>query len=60
MLVRTTRLLCRVQRVFLTIIVLVVFIDGSVVQKVKKGAANDHQNYLNVFKVSEGAVNLYL
>lgn len=58
MLVRTTRLLCRVQRVFLTIIV--VFIDGSVVQKVKKGAANDHQNYLNVFKVSEGAVNLYL
>lgn len=58
MLLRTTRLLCSVQRVFLTIIV--VFIDGSVVQKVKKGAANDHQNYLKVFKVSEGAVNLYL
>lgn len=59
MLVRTTRLLCRVQRVFLTIIV--VFIDGSVVQnQKKKGAADDYQNYLNVFKVFEGAVNLYL
>lgn len=29
-------------------------------QKVKNGAANDHQNYLNVFKVAEGTVNLYL
>lgn len=58
MILRTTRLLCRVQRVFLTIIV--VFLDGIVVQKVKKGAANDHQNYLNVFKVAKGAVNFYL